>query len=95
MACVGNRKDGLVCRALKLHFGSLADVPATNLNDSPGRYYAAAVMKVILAQIIMNYDFDLVQPEAPRWMSWRSTTLPRHATLVAFRARELDAAQAQ
>ncbi|RYP38346.1 hypothetical protein DL767_002586 [Monosporascus sp. MG133] len=56
----------------------------------PGRYYASAVMKLILAQIIMNYDFELVQPNAPRWLSWRSTTLPRRATLVNFRARQRD-----
>jgi hypothetical protein len=50
-------------------------------------------MKVILAQV-MTYDVELVQPDKPRWLSWRSTTLPRHATLVSFRARGSDAAQA-
>lgn len=67
-----------------------ASLSADNVHNSPGRYYAAAVMKLILAQIIMNYDFELVQPDAPRWLSWRSTTLPRHATVVSFRARQRD-----
>ncbi|KAI0481793.1 cytochrome P450 [Xylaria cf. heliscus] len=50
----------------------------------PGRYYATAVMKVILAQIILNYDCKLEDAQKPRWFSWRSTILPRKSTLVNF-----------
>jgi cytochrome P450 len=55
---------------------------------SPGRYYAAAVMKVVLAQIIRDYDCSLVDPGARRWFTWRSTTLPRPGTKVVFSPRE-------
>ncbi|KAI1282914.1 cytochrome P450 [Xylaria sp. FL0933] len=50
----------------------------------PGRYYAVAVMKVVLGQIIMNYDLDLVDKKAPRWFTWRSTMLPKSSTKVVF-----------
>ncbi|RYC65201.1 hypothetical protein CHU98_g963 [Xylaria longipes] len=50
----------------------------------PGRYYAAAVMKVIMSQIIMNYDCHLVNPSASRWFTWRSTMLPKKDTIVVF-----------
>ncbi|KAF2031754.1 cytochrome P450 [Setomelanomma holmii] len=50
----------------------------------PGRYYASAVMKVILGQIIMNYDCELVNPDAPRWWTWRSSMLPKEKTMVIF-----------
>ena len=63
-------------------------VSYANIYPSPGRYYAAAVIKVILAQIILHYDCELVQPEAPRWFTWRSSMLPKESTLVTFVARD-------
>ncbi|PLB46222.1 cytochrome P450, partial [Aspergillus steynii IBT 23096] len=53
----------------------------------PGRFYAAAVMKAILAQIILGYKCRLVDPTAPRSFAWRSTTVPRKSTRVAFEPR--------
>lgn len=50
----------------------------------PGRYYAVAVMKVIMGQIIMNYDCELVDTGAPRWFTWRSSMLPKKHTMVIF-----------
>ncbi|TRX96846.1 hypothetical protein FHL15_002152 [Xylaria flabelliformis] len=50
----------------------------------PGRYYAVAVMKVIMSQIIMNYNCHLVDPDASRWFTWRSTMLPKKDTMVVF-----------
>ncbi|CAG8984288.1 hypothetical protein HYALB_00010713 [Hymenoscyphus albidus] len=50
----------------------------------PGRYYSSAFMKVIVGQIIMNYDVALVEPSAPRWFSWRAALLPKDHTLVTF-----------
>jgi hypothetical protein len=61
-----------------------ADSGAQLTFNSPGRYYAAAVMKVILGQIIMNYDCELANPEAPRWWTWRSSMLPKENTIVIF-----------
>ncbi|KAI1400860.1 cytochrome P450 [Hypoxylon fuscum] len=53
----------------------------------PGRIYAAAVMKIILAQIILNYDCELVDPTASRWFTWRSSMLPKANTKVVFSVR--------
>ncbi|KAI1121769.1 cytochrome P450 [Nemania abortiva] len=50
----------------------------------PGRYYAAAIMKLILGQIIMKYECRLVDSLAPRHITWRSTMIPRQKTMVVF-----------
>ncbi len=41
-------------------------------------------MKVLLAHILMNYDCKLIEPEASRFFTWRSATLPKSKTMVAF-----------
>jgi cytochrome P450 len=51
------------------------------------RFYATAFMKVIVAQLLINYDFNLVEPDAPRWISWRVATIPRPWTKLAFTSR--------
>ncbi|KAL6238695.1 cytochrome P450 [Aspergillus navahoensis] len=53
----------------------------------PGRYYAAAIIKLVMAQIILNYDCRLVDPGVPRWFTWRSTILPSPKTKVVFSPR--------
>ncbi|KAG6357424.1 hypothetical protein INS49_013301 [Diaporthe citri] len=50
----------------------------------PGRYYASAFMKVVVAQLLLNYDFALVEPEAPRLISWRVARIPRPWTKLTF-----------
>ncbi|USP75319.1 uncharacterized protein yc1106_02593 [Curvularia clavata] len=50
----------------------------------PGRFYASAVMKVILGQVILNYDCKLVNPKARRLFTWRSTILPNPSTKIVF-----------
>jgi cytochrome P450 len=54
----------------------------------PGRYYATAVMKVILGQIIMNYHCELLNRDSSRCLTWRSTMLPKHSTKVVFTRRD-------
>ncbi|CAG8960196.1 hypothetical protein HYFRA_00010675 [Hymenoscyphus fraxineus] len=44
----------------------------------PGRFYAAAVMKVMLANIIKNYDCKLADEKAERWFTWRSNAKSQH-----------------
>ncbi|KAI0490488.1 cytochrome P450 [Xylaria cf. heliscus] len=53
----------------------------------PGRYYASAFMKVVIAQLLMNYDFELVKPRNTRWISWRVAKIPKPWTKVAFTTR--------
>ncbi|EUC33179.1 hypothetical protein COCCADRAFT_96747 [Bipolaris zeicola 26-R-13] len=50
----------------------------------PGRFYASAVMKVILGQVILNYDCELLEPNAKRLFTWRSTILPKPSAKVIF-----------
>ncbi|KAH7310888.1 cytochrome P450 [Stachybotrys elegans] len=54
----------------------------------PGRFYATAVMKVILGQILLHYDCDMVPQKGHRYMEWRSTILPRQDVLVVFKPLE-------
>ncbi|KAI0381078.1 cytochrome P450 [Hypomontagnella monticulosa] len=53
----------------------------------PGRFYATAIMKVILGHIIMNYDCSLVEPSAPRSFTWRTATVPKDEAMVVFTPR--------
>lgn len=41
-------------------------------------------MKVVLGQVILNYNCELAEPESSRWMVWRSTMLPKASTAVIF-----------
>ncbi|CAG8958655.1 hypothetical protein HYFRA_00011496 [Hymenoscyphus fraxineus] len=50
----------------------------------PGRFYAAAVMQIILGQIIMGFDYKLVEDTSSRYMTWRTTMLPGQKTRVLF-----------
>lgn len=54
----------------------------TNTYHSPGRFYASAIIKVILAQILLKYDCNLVEETPSRYMTWRTTMIPKHQTMV-------------
>ncbi|KAI1775359.1 cytochrome P450 [Hypoxylon cercidicola] len=67
--------------------GNAWHVWGTGRMACPGRYYAAAVMKVIVAQVVLHYDCALVDPDATRWFTWRSSMLPKKDTMVIFTPR--------
>ncbi|EGD92510.1 hypothetical protein TESG_00083 [Trichophyton tonsurans CBS 112818] len=48
----------------------------------PGRFYAAAVMKIILGLYLTKYDMELADKKAPRWFMWRSFIYPSASTTV-------------
>ncbi|KAK8001020.1 hypothetical protein PG991_013242, partial [Apiospora marii] len=52
----------------------------------PGRYYASAVMKLLVGLVVMNYDCELVDARESRWFTWRSCILPREDTMMVFHA---------
>ena len=58
-----------------------------NIESSPGRFYASAFMKMVVAQLLMNYDFALAEPDAKRWFPWRAAKVPRMETKVMFTRR--------
>lgn len=72
---MGSWKASLVslkCRAME-------DSNFSNLYSglfSPGRFYAAFIMKMICAHILIGYDIELANPTAPRTFSWRSGIVP-------------------
>lgn len=57
---------------------------------SPGRYYASYALKLILAHILMRYDFELmdVSNAGTQSFSWRSAMVPRSSTALRFCERK-------
>ncbi|KAK6860581.1 hypothetical protein PG995_004217 [Apiospora arundinis] len=43
----------------------------------PGRFYATAVQKLVVAQMLLGYDCELAPLPGPRSMQWRSTIVPK------------------
>jgi hypothetical protein len=61
-----------------------------NISYSPGRFYASAFIKVVVAQLLLNYNFALVEPEASRWISWRVARIPKPWTKLTFTPRNVQ-----
>ncbi|KAK3366318.1 cytochrome P450 [Lasiosphaeria ovina] len=53
----------------------------------PGRFLATATIKSIVANVIANYDMELVDAAAPRQWSWRSTAVCREDVKVVLTPR--------
>jgi cytochrome P450 len=53
----------------------------------PGRFYATAVMKTVMAAFVSNYEIELASPGSMRHMSWRSFIYPLPTTKVAVQPR--------
>lgn len=56
-------------------------------DDSPGRFFGVVVLKAIVGRVLMEYDARLVEPEKPRWYTWRSFMVAHDDTLVALTPR--------
>jgi cytochrome P450 len=54
----------------------------------PGRFYASMVLKIVMGQVLSEYDCTLVEPEAKPLLTWRSTFYPRDGFKVSFTPRE-------
>ncbi|RYP11200.1 hypothetical protein DL765_007853 [Monosporascus sp. GIB2] len=68
--------------------GNTFHVWGTGRMACPGRFYAAAIMKVIMGQVILNYDCEMVKKDdSQRYIEWRSTILPKSDTVVIFTPR--------
>ncbi|KAF9476797.1 cytochrome P450 [Pholiota conissans] len=53
----------------------------------PGRFFAATELKVMMAHLIMNYDFKLEKDEYPHKMIIESQSVPDYNVKVFFRKR--------
>lgn len=54
---------------------------------SPGRFYATAVMKTLLALFITKYDMQLEEKATARYFAWRTFIYPYASTKVLLRPR--------
>ncbi|KAL6875003.1 cytochrome P450 [Trichoderma novae-zelandiae] len=54
----------------------------------PGRFYASMVTKLVLIRILEDWECKMLDPEAPRCRTWRSSIVPRSSTIVMFRRRQ-------
>lgn len=57
---------------------------------SPGRFYASVALKMLVAHVLKEFDFNLLSTKAPRSFSWRSAIIPRSSTVIQMR-RRIDA----
>ncbi|KAM0802496.1 cytochrome P450 [Usnea florida] len=53
----------------------------------PGRFYASVALKIMVAHVLLDFDFRLLSPEASRTFSWRSAIIPRSSTVLQMRRR--------
>ncbi|QYS95719.1 hypothetical protein H0G86_002994 [Trichoderma simmonsii] len=67
------------------------DWPIWGLGNAacPGRFYASLVTKLILIRVLEDWECKLLEPEAPRSMTWRSSIVPRSSTIIMFRKKHL------
>ncbi|KAL7927017.1 cytochrome P450 [Trichoderma austrokoningii] len=59
----------------------------TGRSACPGRFYATAVMKTLLALFITKYDMRLEDKAATRYFAWRTFIYPYASTKVTLRPR--------
>ena len=71
--------------------GRLLAREGTNVNGSisPGRFHASFVMKVVLAHILLRYEFRFEDERAAKWWHWESFKMPYEGTKIVFRKRDL------
>lgn len=53
----------------------------------PGRFYASLVLKLIVLQILDEWECTIPEMRSPRSMVWRTSVVPRDDTVVMFRRR--------
>lgn len=55
----------------------------------PGRFYAGAVMKTVMATFMSKFDMELASPDARRYFAWRSFIYPLPTTNVVIKPRAI------
>lgn len=77
------------------HFGKPSQLTETKNSQlwgtgrmaCPGRFYATAVMKTIMAALVSKYDMELSSPKSRRHLVWRTFVYPLPTTKVAVKLR--------
>lgn len=57
------------------------------LCSSPGRFYAAHTLKLMLSHIVLRYDIKQANKAARRGFAWRTTIVPRQDTGLLVQPR--------
>ena len=89
---MGHRSDSVVSFFFFFWGGGLhvfvCGVDDTDARDlSPGRFYAAAVLKLVLARFLLDYDCELQPFRGGRSVQWRSTVVPKGSIKLVVRQR--------
>ncbi|EGR47351.1 uncharacterized protein TRIREDRAFT_109147 [Trichoderma reesei QM6a] len=53
-----------------------------------GRFYASLVTKLVVIRILEDWECKMLDPDAPRYRTWRSSIVPRSSTIVMFCKRQ-------
>ncbi|KAH6669837.1 cytochrome P450 [Halenospora varia] len=56
----------------------------------PGRWYVSAALKQVMSHMILTYDFQLENPNAPRTFSWTTALVPRTDVNILLRRRDIS-----
>jgi len=65
-------------------------LPRSNTNgrlNSPGRFYASLIMKLILSEILSKYTIKLENEKARTKFYWESFTMPYESTRIILQKR--------
>lgn len=61
--------------------------------SSPGRFYAVAVLKMMVGHVVDMYDIEVTEPDGAKTFSWRSAIIPRSSAKVSFRPKGSNASK--
>ena len=55
---------------------------------SPGRFYATAVLKLVVATMLLNYNCELPPIRGERSFQWRSSVIPKRSIKLMVQRRD-------
>jgi len=55
----------------------------------PGRFYASMLVKTIIMEFVLSYDFQLRDENQKYVMNWRSASVPKTSTIMLMRRKTL------
>ena len=58
------------------------------MDCSPGRFYATAVLKLVVATMLLNYDCELSPIRGERSFQWRSSVIPKRSIKLMVQRRD-------
>lgn len=58
------------------------------MDCSPGRFYATAVLKLVVATVLLEYDCELSPIRGERSFQWRSSVIPKRSIKLHAQRRD-------